>query len=91
MSSGTMRTRPCISCVRHCFLSEIRRWILETSLENMFKIIDLLFRFVFFPSDDPELFHGLPIGLQLVGRTLEEEAVIAMTEIVDRALKNFKE
>ena len=57
----------------------------------MFKIIDLLFRFVFPPLDDPELFHGLPIGLQLVGRTLEEEAVIAMTEIVDRALKDFKE
>ena len=57
----------------------------------MFKIIDLLFRFVSSLSDDPELFHGLPIGLQLVGRTLEEEAVIAMTEIVDRALKDFKE
>ena len=57
----------------------------------MFKIIDLLFRFVLSLSDDPELFHGLPIGLQLVGRTLEEEAVIAMTEIVDRALKDFKE
>ena len=57
----------------------------------MFKIIDLLFRFVFSLSDDPELFHGLPIGLQLVGRTLEEEAVIAMAEIVDRALKDLKE
>ena len=57
----------------------------------MFKIIDLLFRSVFSLSDDPELFHGLPIGLQLVGRTLEEEAVIAMTEIVDRALKDFRE
>ena len=57
----------------------------------MFKIIDLLFRFVSSLSDDPELFHGLPIGLQLAGRTLEEEAVIAMTEIVDRALKDLKE
>ena len=56
----------------------------------MFKIIDLLFRFVLSLSDDPELFHGLPIGLQLVGRTLEEEAVIAMTEIVDRALKDSR-
>ncbi|KAI0075922.1 general amidase [Panus rudis PR-1116 ss-1] len=36
---------------------------------------------------DPELFHGLPVGLQLVGRTLEEEGVIGMTEVVDRALK----
>lgn len=30
-----------------------------------------------------------PVGLQLVGRTLEEEAVIAMTEIVDAALKGL--
>ncbi|KAI0727609.1 general amidase [Fomitopsis betulina] len=36
---------------------------------------------------DPQLFHGLPVGLQLIGRTLEEEGVIAMTEVVDRALK----
>lgn len=41
--------------------------------------------------DDPELFHGLPVGLQLVGRTLEEEAVIAMTEIVDKALKDSRD
>ncbi|KAK7688080.1 hypothetical protein QCA50_008450 [Cerrena zonata] len=40
---------------------------------------------------DPRVFHGLPVGLQLVGRTLEEEAVIAMTEIVDRALKGLKD
>lgn len=38
-------------------------------------------------ADDPDLFHGLPVGLQLIGRTQEEEAVIAMTEVVDRALK----
>lgn len=40
-------------------------------------------------TDDPELFHGTPIGLQLIGRTLEEEGVLAMTEIVDNALKAF--
>ncbi|KAH8101474.1 general amidase [Cristinia sonorae] len=39
---------------------------------------------------DPDLFHGLPVGLQLAGRTQEEEAVIAMTEIVDRAVKAYK-
>ena len=39
------------------------------------------------PSDDPDLFHGLPVGLQLIGRTQEEEAVIAMMEVVDRALQ----
>jgi len=36
---------------------------------------------------DPEVFKDAPVSLQLVGRTLEEEAVIAMTEIVDAALK----
>ncbi|KAF8420565.1 general amidase [Boletus edulis BED1] len=36
---------------------------------------------------EPEAFQDAPICLQLVGRTLEEEAVIAMTEIVDAALK----
>ena len=40
--------------------------------------------------DDTELFHGLPIGLQLIGRTQEEEAVIAMTEVVDKALRSFR-
>ncbi|EJD03924.1 general amidase [Fomitiporia mediterranea MF3/22] len=34
-----------------------------------------------------EEWKNAPTALQLVGRTLEEEAVIAMTEIVDRALK----
>lgn len=36
---------------------------------------------------DPQLFHGLPVGLQLIGRTLEEEGVLAMAEVVDAALK----
>ncbi|KAI0761173.1 general amidase [Trametes elegans] len=40
---------------------------------------------------DPELWHGMPVGLQLIGRTLEEEGVIAMTEVVDSALKVFKQ
>ncbi|KAI0641096.1 general amidase [Trametes meyenii] len=40
---------------------------------------------------DPELWHGLPVGLQLIGRTQEEEGVIAMTEIVDKTLKAFKQ
>ncbi|KAI0344211.1 general amidase [Trametopsis cervina] len=38
---------------------------------------------------DAELFHGLPVGLQLIGRTQEEEAVIAMMEVVDKALKAY--
>ncbi|KAG0696600.1 general amidase [Suillus ampliporus] len=39
---------------------------------------------------DPEKFKNAPICLQLVGRTLEEEAVIKMTEIVDVALAAAK-
>ena len=38
--------------------------------------------------DDPEIFHGMPVGLQLVGKTLEEEAVLAMTGIVVEALRS---
>ncbi|KAH9939021.1 general amidase [Epithele typhae] len=36
---------------------------------------------------DPELFAGLPVGLQLVGRTLEEEGVLAMARVVVDALE----
>ncbi|TFK57254.1 general amidase [Heliocybe sulcata] len=36
---------------------------------------------------DPAMFRDAPIALQLIGRTLEEEALIAMAEIVDAALK----
>jgi amidase len=39
---------------------------------------------------DPEKFKNAPVCLQLVGRTLEEEAVIGMTEIVDAALSAAK-
>lgn len=37
--------------------------------------------------DDPATFKDAPLCIQLVGRTLEEEGVIAMGEIVDAALK----
>ncbi|OSD05700.1 general amidase [Trametes coccinea BRFM310] len=40
---------------------------------------------------DPELWHGMPVGLQLIGRTHEEEGVIGMTEVVDEALKKYKQ
>ncbi|KZV69062.1 general amidase [Peniophora sp. CONT] len=36
---------------------------------------------------DPDTFANAPVCLQLVGRTLEEEAVIKMTEVVDGLLK----
>lgn len=41
-------------------------------------------------ADSTDLFKGCPVGLQLIGRTLEEEAVIRMTYIVDETLKRWK-
>ena len=38
-------------------------------------------------TDEPEKYAGAPVGLQVVGRHQEEEAVIAITEIVADALK----
>lgn len=40
-----------------------------------------------FTTDDPHIFKDAPVGLQLVGRTHEEEAVLAMTGVVENALK----
>jgi amidase len=39
-------------------------------------------------DDSPETFKNAPVGLQLVGQNQEDEAVIAMTEIVDAALRS---
>ena len=36
---------------------------------------------------DPEFYHGAPVGLQLVGKRLEEEKVLEMVEVVADALK----
>ena len=49
-----------------------------------------MFNYRFLTDDSPETFKNAPVGLQLVGRSREEEAVIAMTEIVDAALKAHK-
>ena len=49
-------------------------------LLSMFRLTAIL------PSDDPAIFKGSPIALQLVGRTLEDEAIIGMAEIVDAAI-----
>jgi len=40
--------------------------------------------------DNPETYKNAPVAVQVVGRTLEEEAVIAMSELVDKALKSGK-
>jgi len=37
--------------------------------------------------DDPETFKDAPICIQVIGKILEEEAVVAMGDIVDSALK----
>ncbi|KAB5588808.1 Amidase [Ceratobasidium theobromae] len=39
---------------------------------------------------DPEVFKGAPIGVQVVGQRLEEEAVLGMMEEVDEALRKYK-
>ncbi|KAF7339266.1 Amidase domain-containing protein [Mycena sanguinolenta] len=39
---------------------------------------------------DPAMCENAPIGIQVIGRTMEEEAVLAMSAIVDEALKGAK-
>ncbi|KAI0299765.1 general amidase [Multifurca ochricompacta] len=51
------------------------------------KVDQKIYGFVRCLHDSPETFKNAPVGLQLVGRSQEDEAVIAMTEIVDAALK----
>ena len=38
-------------------------------------------------TDDPEVFHGLPISLQLVGRRFEDEKVLAILEYIHKVVK----
>ena len=45
---------------------------------------------LFLSIDKPELFKFAPVGLQVIARTQEEEAAIAMTELIDAALKKYK-
>jgi amidase len=73
----------------HDFLSEQDRVVYELCTSDF--IGDLLMLTTCLWTDDsPETFKNAPVGLQLVGRSQEEEAVIAMTEIVDVALKAHK-
>ena len=37
-------------------------------------------------QDDPEIYDGAPVGLQIVARKHEEEKVWAIAKIVDAAL-----
>ena len=42
-----------------------------------------------YPLDDPEVSKGLPVGIQLVGPSLQEEIVLGLGEVVDAALKAY--
>lgn len=41
-------------------------------------------------SDDPEIYHGGPVGVQLVARKFEEEKIWAIAKIVVAALEKMK-
>lgn len=48
----------------------------------------LRYELIFGYVDDPESMHGHPVGLQVVGRRLEEEKVLAGMEIIEAVLKS---
>jgi amidase len=37
-------------------------------------------------KDDPEVQQGTPVGLQLVGRRLQEEKILGLVELLSTAL-----
>lgn len=41
-------------------------------------------------ADTPEKFKDAPVGLQLLARPQEDEAVLGMGEIIDKALASYK-
>jgi amidase len=41
---------------------------------------------LFVLSDNPDLFHGSPVGVQVICRRLEEEKVLAIAEEVQATL-----
>ena len=38
-------------------------------------------------TDDPDVYHGAPVGIQIVGRKYEEEKIWAIAKIVERILE----
>ena len=38
-------------------------------------------------TDNAEVYHGAPVGLQLIGRRYEEEKIWAIAKIVERVLE----
>ena len=47
-------------------------------------------RLTIFLPDNPATYENAPISIQVIGRNMEEEAVISMSEIVDEALRGPK-
>ena len=39
---------------------------------------------------DPELMHGMPVGLQVVGRRLEEEKVLSAGKVIERVIRTHR-
>lgn len=37
-------------------------------------------------TDDPEIYDGAHVGVQLVGRRFQEEKILAITEVLGEAL-----
>ena len=70
---------------RSTFLSEKDEFTYKTC--GCYATLQQTMTYFFDSLDDPTLLTDAPVSLQLVGRTLEDEAVIGMTEIVDAALK----
>ena len=42
-------------------------------------------------SYDPEIYHGAPVAIQLVGRRLQEEKVLAIAEYIGGAIDEYKD
>lgn len=61
----------------------------KTTNEMCTCLVDLAAWAYLLGSDDAHTCHGAPVAVQLVGRTLEEEAVIRMVEIVDVAIREY--
>jgi Asp-tRNA(Asn)/Glu-tRNA(Gln) amidotransferase A subunit family amidase len=40
------------------------------------------------PVDNPEIQHGTPVGIQIVGRRFQEEKLIKIAELFENALRD---
>lgn len=69
----------------HQFLSEKDRTVYESCRSDL-RQIRLFVDESASIDDSPEAFANAPVSLQLVGHTMEEEAVIKMTEVISAAL-----